>query len=300
MSALQQDIEAFRNYMVSERGLSPNTVASYLFDLAHFARWVESSGLDYTAPTLGGITPFVAYLHAQRLKPSSIARAVACLKSFYRFMKLDELAKGDAVELLESPKLPQRLPKAQSAAAVVRLLNAPGPCDQHFVRDRAVLEMLYATGCRVSEVSGLKLADLSLDDGVCRVVGKGSKERLVMLGRHSVAALRVYLAGARRAVPPDAGFVFTSRTGRGAMSRIDIHTLVRNMSQWAGLPRGVSPHTLRHSFATHMLSGGANIREVQDLMGHSSIQTTAQYTAVDAARLKKLHREYHPRGNGHG
>jgi integrase/recombinase XerD len=217
---------------------------------------------------------------------------------FYRFLRLEERAQPTAVELLSSPALWERIPQVLSPENVDKLLAAPLASDKFYLRDRALLETLYATGSRASEVVGLKLADLYLDSGFCKCLGKGSKQRVVPLGRPAVQALRDYLGDLRpklvRAVP-DAPTVFVSRGGKG-LTREMLWVLVKKYVRRAGLNSKVSPHTLRHSFATHLLAGGADLRTVQELLGHASIRTTQHYTHVDRERLLKIHRQFHPRG----
>ncbi len=313
-SELNSDIAAFRHYLQSERGMADNTVQAYGRDLDRFATWCALVRYaEYRAPTLKDLARYLAFLHDEELAPPSIARHLVSLKMFYRFLRLEERADASAVDLLGSPKLWERIPEVLPPTAVEELLKAPLAADRFYLRDRALLETLYATGCRASEVVGLKLADVYLDAGFCRCFGKGSKQRVVPLGRPAIAAIRDYLAmrdeGGRmkdeaKAQTPlgsDSSFrlhpssLFTSRSGR-PLSRIILWSLVKKYCKRAGLPSTVSPHTLRHSFATHMLAGGADLRTVQELLGHASIQTTQHYTHVDRDRLKAIHRQFHPRG----
>ena len=217
---------------------------------------------------------------------------------FYRFLRLEERTSESTVELLSSPALWERIPQVLSPESVDKLLAAPQPLDRFYLRDRAMLETLYATGSRASEVVGLKLADLYLDSGFCKCFGKGSKQRIVPLGRPAVNALRDYLDGQRPRLTraaPDAPWVFVSRGGK-ALTREMLWVLVKKYVRRAGLNAKVSPHTLRHSFATHLLAGGADLRTVQELLGHANIRTTQQYTHVDRDRLRAIHRQFHPRG----
>lgn len=300
LAQLASDIAAFRHYLRSERGLADNTVQAYGRDLDRFARWCALVRYeDYPAPTLKDLARYLAFLHDERLAAPSIARHLVSLRMFYRFLRLEERADASAVDLLGSPKLWERIPEVLSPEAVDRLLHAPRPGDRFYLRDRALLETLYATGCRASEVVGLRLDDLFLDGGFCRCQGKGHKQRVVQLGRPAVEAIRAYLAEGRplavRGGSPDVPFLFVSRSGR-PLTRIALWAVVKKYCRRAGLPSTVSPHTLRHSFATHLLAGGADLRAVQELLGHASIQTTQHYTHVDRERLKALHRQFHPRG----
>jgi integrase/recombinase XerD len=303
LSSLNSDIAAFRHYLQSERGMADNTVQAYGRDLDRFANWCALVRYhEYTAPTLKDLARYLAFLHDENLAPPSVARHLVALKMFYRFLRLEERADAAAVDLLGSPKLWERIPQVLPPHAVEELLKAPQAGDRFYLRDRALLETLYATGCRASEVVGLKLADVYLDAGFCRCFGKGSKQRVVPLGRPAIAAIRDYLAErpgpkpeAKPESPGTSDFLFVSKSGR-PLNRIMLWSLVKKYCKRAGLPHTVSPHTLRHSFATHMLAGGADLRTVQELLGHASIQTTQHYTHVDRDRLKAIHRQFHPSG----
>ncbi len=317
LSELNSDIAAFRHYLQSERGMADNTVQAYGRDLDRFTNWcVLVRYTEYTTPTLKDLARYLAFLHDEQLAPPSIARHLVSLKMFYRFLRLEERADASAVDLLGSPKLWERIPTVLPPNAVEELLNAPQPGDRFYFRDRALLETLYATGCRASEVVGLKIEDVYLDAGFCRAFGKGSKQRVIPLGRPAIQAIRAYL-GERQASSPQSmadrtlpvpsekhrgassastsPWLFVSKSGR-QLTRILLWSLVKKYCKRAGLPTAVSPHTMRHSFATHLLSGGADLRTVQELLGHSSIQTTQHYTHVDRDRLKAIHRQFHPRG----
>ncbi len=300
-TALVDDIHAFRNYIRAERGLASNTLLAYSRDLHRFAQWVAGGGLtDYLHPSLRDLSHYLEFLRAEKLAPPSIARHLVALKMFYRFLRLEERTNESTVDLLSSPILWERIPHVLSPESVTKLLDAPQPSDRFFLRDRAILETLYATGCRVSEVAGLKMEDLHLDSAFCKCFGKGHKQRIVPLGRAALNALRAYLTELRPHLvrtAPDAPWVFVSRGGKG-LTREMLWILVRKYARRAGLTGKVSPHTLRHSFATHLLAGGADLRTVQELLGHANIRTTQQYTHVDRERLRAIHRQFHPRGGG--
>ncbi len=241
---------------------------------------------------------YLEWLRADGLAASTVARRMVALKMFFRFLVLEGVLTESAVELLRSPKLWQYLPSVLSPEAVDRLLAAPMAQDSYPLRDRAMLCVLYATGCRASEVTGLRLKDVSLAERYCRCVGKGNKERIVSLNPVAVAALEAYLRHERPAMTretSDDGFLFVTRTGR-SLSRIVVWHLVKKYAARIGCSREVSPHTLRHSFATHMLAGGAEIRALQEMLGHASIRTTQIYTQVEHSRLKAVHASCHPRG----
>lgn len=298
-AALNEDLRAFRHYLQAERGMARNTVLAYGRDLERFAGWATESGLaDYLKPSVRDLGHYLYHLRDEGLAPASIARHLVALKMFYRFLRLEERADQRAVELLSSPTLWERIPQVLSPDSVEKLLEAPRVEDRFFLRDRALLETLYATGSRASEVVGLQLADLYLDASFCKCLGKGSKQRVVPLGKPAIKALRTYLEELRpeltRAVP-EASAVFVSRGGR-VLTREMLWVLVKKYVRRAGLNTKVSPHTLRHSFATHLLSGGADLRTVQELLGHANIRTTQHYTHVDRDRLKAIHHKFHPRG----
>jgi integrase/recombinase XerD len=301
MSALTDDVQAFRHYIRSERGLADNTLLAYTRDLERFARWAEKGLADYLNPTLRELAGYLGHLREEEsLAPSSVARHLVALKVFYRFLRLEERTSQGTVDLLASPTLWERIPQVLSPENVNKLLDAPLAVDRHYLRDRALLETLYATGSRASEVVGLKMADLHLDAGFCKCFGKGSKQRIVPLGRVAVNALRAYQEKQRPQLiqtSPDTPWVFVSRGGK-KLTREMLWVLVKKYVKRAGLPGKVSPHTLRHSFATHLLAGGADLRTVQELLGHASIQTTQHYTHVDRERLRAIHKKYHPRGGG--
>jgi integrase/recombinase XerD len=297
-SALAQDLAGFRDYLRAERNLATNTVLAYGRDLERFAGWVLNGGLsDYLGPSVRDLSHYITFLRDESLAPPSIARHLIAWKMFYRFLRLEERVAQNAVELLSSPALWERIPQVLSPESVEKLLAAPQADERFYLRDRALLETLYATGSRASEVVGLKLADLYLDSNFCRCLGKGSKQRVVPLGAPAITALRAYLGELRPKLvqaAPDAPWVFVSRGGR-ALTREMLWILVKKYGRRAGLNPKVSPHTLRHSFATHLLAGGSDLRTVQELLGHANIRTTQHYTHVDRDRLKAIHKKFHPR-----
>lgn len=301
MSPLQDDLLAFRNYIQAERGLAGNTLTAYTHDLQRFQDWVIGGGLtNYLVPTLRELTGYLEFLRNEGLAPPSMARHLVSMRMFYRFLKLEERTSESIVDLLGSPTLWARIPQVMSPESVNRLLEAPQSLDRFYLRDRAILESMYATGCRASEVVGLRLENLHLDSSFLKCTGKGSKQRIVPLGRHAVTALRSYIQEQRprlTATAPDSPWVFVSRGGK-QLSREMLWMLIKKYVTRAGLNSKVSPHTLRHSFATHVLAGGADLRVVQEMLGHASIQTTQRYTHVDRDRLKAIHKKYHPRGDG--
>jgi integrase/recombinase XerD len=298
LNDLVEEVTAFRHYLRSERGMADNTVIAYGHDLDRYATWFAGRPMrDFRSPTLGELADYLGFLRDEQLSPASVARHLVALKVFYRFLKLEERADAATVELLGSPALWERIPTILSPENVEKLLAAPMPADRFFLRDRALLETLYATGCRASEVVNLKVGDLYLDAMFCKAFGKGSKQRIVPLGSKAISALRVYMGEGRPALTAaaPAEYVFLSR-GAKRLDREVLWMIVKKYVRRAGLPKKTSPHTLRHSFATHLLSNGADLRAVQEMLGHASIGTTQIYTHVDRNRLKELHKRFHPRG----
>jgi integrase/recombinase XerD len=289
-------VAACLDYLRTECHLAANTIAAYRRDLNRFCEWL--GGRFAAKLTVRELSDYMGWLKTQKLAPVSIARHIVALKLFYRYLQLEGVCRDNPAELLGVQKTWQRVPEVLSPAMVQQLLVAPQPYDAYWRRDRALLELLYASGCRASEVSHLKLADLHLEERYCLAHGKGSKDRLTPLGDAAVAAVRDYfqherpkLAKAARIGPP---WVLLSRGGK-RLRREAIWTLVKRYVRRAGIAGDVSPHTLRHSFATHLLAGGADLRQVQELLGHASIATTQIYTHVDQSRLKRVHRQFHPR-----
>jgi integrase/recombinase XerD len=290
-------VEGFLEHLRSECHLAANTVAAYRRDVRRFFEW--SAGRPLATLGIRDLADYAAWLHRRSLAPASIARHIVSLKLFCRYLQLEGVLRENVAELLGSQKLWQRIPHVLSAASVEKLLEAPTRQDASWRRDRALLELLYATGCRASELSQLRLCDIHLDDGYALCHGKGDKERLVPLGRRAIVAVREYLeyerpqlAALRAEKPP---WLLLSRRGQRLL-RERIWELFKKYAARAGIDPDMSPHSLRHSFATHLLAGGADLRQVQEMLGHASIATTQIYTHVDPARLKAIHKRFHPRG----
>ncbi|GIW99561.1 MAG: tyrosine recombinase XerC [Pirellulaceae bacterium] len=295
-SAVDQ-VGRFITYLRSECHLAENTVAAYGRDLRRFLAWLGTRPLAHLR--LDDLTDYVAQLQREGLSPPTISRMIVATRQFFKFLQLEGVIVEDPSELLGLQRTWQRIPKAITPRDVERFLTAPLPCHPLRWRDRALLELLYATGCRVSEVCGLKINDMHLEEGYCRVEGKGGKQRMVPLGHRAVEAIEQYLRRLRPKLvkdrPPDTvPWVFVSRNGR-RLRREAVWELVKKCALRAGIDPEVSPHWLRHSFATHLLAGGADLRQIQELLGHASIQTTQVYTQVDTARIKRIHRQFHPR-----
>jgi integrase/recombinase XerD len=293
-------IGPFLHYLMAECGLSSNTLAAYRSDVVRFSRWRKQNApgplMDLDIATLTG---YVDYLAGCGLAASSIGRNLAALSTFYRFLIYDGRLSENVAKLLVAPAVWDRLPTVLGPSSVDRLLAAPDAEQTIGRRDRAALETLYATGCRASEVVGLRPGDLDLVGGSARCIGKGDKERIVPLGGRAREALTTYLArdrprllAGRTNVPT----IFVTRRGR-PLSRTGLWQIVKTHALAAGLPAEVSPHTLRHSFATHLLAGGADLRVVQEMLGHVSIATTQIYTRVELSRLREVHARFHPRSS---
>ena len=289
-------LDTFCDALWLEEGLSKNTLTSYRRDLHKVSLWLAQRQRDLLSATHIDLLEFIAQQTAQ-LQASSTSRLLSSLRRFYQYALRQGLLQTDPSLLIERPKLPRRLPHSLTEAEVEALLHAPDTNKVLGVRDRAMLETLYATGLRVSELVHLKLSEVSLDMGVLRVMGKGSKERLVPLGEQAMDSLQSYLNTARAALlaqrQSDALFV----TARGAaMTRQMFWYLIKRHAVAGGVRKHLSPHTLRHAFATHLLNHGADLRVVQMLLGHADISTTQIYTHIAHERLQQLHAKHHPRG----
>jgi integrase/recombinase XerD len=296
-NGLGQSIQDFLDYLTVEAGLAQNTVLAYGRDLRGFLGYCKSNGIDELQqinPAL--IRNYVRVLTQNHKSESSVKRCLVAIRMLMRFAKLTGRVRDDFTAILESPKVWQKLPVICSEQQVVDLLNGPSPDESFYLRDKAMLELLYATGIRASEVAGLRTADFNLDIGYLRCLGKGNRERVIPVGRTAIVATVAYLRNLRPrlARPESSDFLLLSRTGR-PLSRIEIWRLVKKYAIRAGMPRNLTVHTLRHCFATHLLTGGADLRSVQEMLGHVDIATTQIYTHVDQERLRRIHKKFHPR-----
>jgi integrase/recombinase XerD len=291
-------VDAFCDQLWLQDGLAQASLASYRRDLAAFAAWLSKHDRALLAARRGDVEGWLADQFHAKAKATSVARRLSALRRFYRLQLERATIVEDPTVRVRAPKRPRRLPKLLSEPQVEALLSAPDVATPLGVRDRAMLETLYATGLRVSELVGLKLAEVALDAGVVRVMGKGSKERLVPLGDEAVDALQRYLKGARMELAAGAKTSYLFLTARrGPMTRQAFWALLKRYAAKAGIPAAsLSPHVLRHAFATHLLNHGADLRVVQLLLGHADITTTTIYTHVARERLKALHAQHHPRG----
>ncbi len=290
-------LESYIDYLRSECHLAENTVAAYGRDIKRFYQWLGKRSIPEL--TISLLSDYVAWLGKFNLAPASIARSIVSVKMFFKYLQLEGVLLENKAELLGSQKLWQRVPEVISPNGIDAFLNAPRKVEHYYWRDRALLEMLYATGCRASEISNLQLKDLHLKERYCKCHGKGNKQRMAPLGDGAIQAVEEYLQRQRPRLavvrPTEPDWVFLSRGGR-RLRREAIWELVKKYAVIAGISPKASPHTFRHSFATHLLAGGADLRQVQEMLGHSSIATTQIYTHVDQSRLKKVHRQFHPRG----
>ena len=294
----RQAIDSFLDAVWSEQGLADNTLAGYRRDLEGFSRWLAQHGLALPRAGRADIQDYLSFRLRQRASNRTAARLLSSLRRFYGWCVREGRATTDPSALIDAPKLGRPLPKSLSEAEVEALLAAPDTDTPQGLRDRAMLELLYATGLRVSELVTLALDQVNLRHGVVRVFGKGSKERLVPLGDEAGACIERYLAEARPALLAGRGTspaLFVTRRG-GAMTRVAFWQLIRRHAGRAGITTHLSPHTLRHAFATHLLNHGADLRAVQMLLGHANLSTTQIYTHVARARLQELHARHHPRG----
>lgn len=295
---MQELVDSFLGYLSVERSLSKNTIFSYGRDLRKYIKYLRDSKIDsLSKSSKKDISDFMFSLKDKGLSANSIARNLAAIKGFYRFLVRERILKEDPSSILESPKLWKKIPDALSLEEVEALVVAPDLRHIQGVRDRAILELMYATGLRVSEAATLKIQDVNLDVGFLRCLGKGSKERVVPLGKEASKAIRRYLQNGRHRLVKkyrDEGVLFLSRLGK-PMSRQSLWKIVKRYAKIAKIKSQIKPHILRHSFATHLLERGADLRSVQEMLGHSDISTTQIYTHIDKNRLKLIHKTYHPR-----
>lgn len=294
-------VARYLDYLRAERGLATHSLAAYERDLAVYVAYLGErdipSPLDVVADD---VTVFVAWLRSRtsrRGRPyasSTLARMLVTVRGFHRFLVDEGIAGDDPTRRVTGPRPPQRLPKALSTAQVSRLLESPGGDDPLALRDRALLELLYAAGLRISELTALDVDDLDPDERTVRCLGKGAKERIVPVGRLALRALEAWLVRGRPALRPGSAALFTNGRG-GRLTRQGGWQIIKRHADAAGLSDAVSPHTLRHSFATHLLDGGADLRVVQELLGHADVGTTQIYTMVSRARLRDVYDRAHPR-----
>jgi integrase/recombinase XerD len=289
----------FLAYLEFERGLSRNTLEAYRGDLLQFGRHLEERHLDALKVGAPDVADFQAALAAAGASPATLHRKAACLRSFYRHLLREEVRSDDPTAALSSPRRGKRLPQVLTRGEVGKLLDQPRGTEPRALRDRALLELMYASGLRASEAITLAVGDLDLEEGVLRARGKGSKERVVPVGATAVRAVSDYLERGRPALTRGARVpeLFVNFRG-GALTRQGLYKIVRRHAEAAGLADRMSPHTLRHTFATHLLAGGCDLRSVQEMLGHADVATTQLYTHLSSARLKDVYFKAHPRATG--
>jgi len=280
-----------------ERGLSPNTLAAYRADLTALERWLDAREIDITAAQRADLLSFMASRVEAGARPRSTARQLSSFRRFFRYLVREGAVREDPTAQIDMPKVGRSLPRSLTEEEVEALLAAPSVSDPLGHRDRTMLEVLYATGLRVSELVSLKLASVSLNQGVLRIVGKGNRERLIPLGEEAVQWLHQFLQGPRVEIllERQTDYLFPTRRG-DRMTRQAFWHIIKRHARIAGVQKELSPHTLRHAFATHLLNHGADLRVVQMLLGHSDLSTTQIYTHVARERLKEVHQQHHPRG----
>jgi integrase/recombinase XerD len=290
-------IGRFLDAVWMERGLSPNTLAAYRADLTALARWLQQRGTAIGRCTRSDLLAFIAFRVEAGARPRSTARQLSSFRRFFRYMVRDGAVREDPTAQIAMPKIGRSLPKSLTIAEVEALLGAPAVTDPLGHRDRTMLEVLYATGLRVSELVSLKLGQVNLNQGVLRILGKGNRERLIPLGEEAVSWVQDFLQGPRGEILLDrqTDSLFPTRRG-DRMTRQAFWHIIKRYAAKAGIDKELSPHTLRHAFATHLLNHGADLRVVQMLLGHSDLSTTQIYTHVARERMKELHSQHHPRG----
>ena len=296
---LDRQIRSYLDFLRLEKNLSSNTLISYKFDFAKYRSFIISTGIQ-TASDISEdhVSKFLSLLHREKLSPRSMARTLSAIRGFHRYLLGEEEVKDDPTQIIDSPKQEKNLPEVLSIYEVDKILKQPDTSDRLGVRDRAMLETLYATGIRVSELVNLKQSNLIIEDGLILVYGKGSKERLVPIGRSARRWIEEYQKQSRVHIVETGksqDVLFLSVRGT-KLTRDMIRKLVEKYSLAAGIEKRVHPHTFRHSFATHLLEGGADLRAVQEMLGHADISTTQIYTHIDREYLKEVHRTFHPRG----
>lgn len=296
MNVKDDIVRKYRNYLLLERSLSQNSIEAYMDDLSKLVNYIDSYGLILRDLRLDDLQQFVAQLYDLGIAPRSVGRVISGVKSFFNFLLLDGYIDNDPSELLESPKIGVKLPTVLSLSEIEMLQNVIDVSTKEGQRNRAIIEVLYSCGLRISELISLRFSDMFLDEGFIKVEGKGSKQRLVPISETAIREIKSYLFY-RNSMEPKKGhedIVFLSNRGT-AISRIMVFHFIKQYADEAGIKKSISPHTFRHSFATHLLEGGANIRAIQLMLGHEKITTTEIYTHMDREFLRQEIIEHHPR-----
>jgi len=295
-AAFDGALDDYIQHLRVERGLSKHTVDAYAHDLGRFGAWLADEGASLDQIDEARVAGYLVTLSQDGLSARTQARALSAIRGFFRFLIQERRLQADPTELLEGPRLLRKLPDILNRDEVLRLLNAPTGSKPNRIRDRAMLHTMYAAGLRVSELIDLDLSDVNLEEGFVSALGKGNKRRIVPIGAHARAAMVEYLAEVRpKWARPASRACFVTARGK-AMTRQSFWSLVKKYARAVGITKPTSPHKLRHSFATHLLTGGADLRSVQTMLGHADISTTQIYTHVSGEHLRKMHERYHPRG----
>ena len=294
---MKELIEAFLNYLSVERGLANNTIISYRVDLFSYSDFLMKHHVDALAKiNKNDVVNFMLHEKDKGIAANSISRRLAAIRMFHRFLTRERILKTDPTSLIDSPKLWKKIPETLSLNEIDSLLSQPDIRDKQGIRDKAILETLYATGMRVSEAANLKTDNVNLDIGFLRCIGKGNKERVIPLGRKSISCIKRYLEVSRPRLLKNkqSDFLFLNRFGK-KISRQSLWKIIKRYARTARIKKPIKPHTLRHSFATHLLERGADLRSVQEMLGHANISTTQIYTHINKERLKAIHKMFHPR-----
>ena len=289
-------IQVFLDYISVEKGLSQATISSYGNDLSQFAKYLADRDVKSIDDiTEDRITAYMDFLKNRQLAKTSSARKISAIRSFIKYLCSQKELKTNPVEYIDTPKTPKRLPKILDINDVSNLLNAPNPKDQQGLRDKAMFELLYAAGLRVSELINIKMQDISFENGFIRCIGKGNKERVVPVGEVALICIRAYIDSSRALFDTsNSRYLFLTKLG-GPMSRVMFWKIIKKYAKIAGITKQITPHVLRHSFATHLLERGADLRSLQEMLGHASIATVQIYTNVTTDYLKQIYKESHPR-----
>jgi integrase/recombinase XerD len=295
----ESEITAFKNYLKVEKGLSDNSIHAYITDLVKLVQFLKDNGYDVGPEKvkLDHLKKMIAWVNDRGISPRTQARIISGIKSFYKFLLIEEKVDRDPTALLETPKVGRKLPDILSVEDIDTIINAVDTKKPEGQRNKAILETLYSCGLRVSELIDLKISNLFFESGFVKIEGKGSKERLVPISTKAIKEINLYLSEYRRNLrihPDHQDILFLNRRGK-KLSRVMIFTIIKNITRKLGLEKNISPHTFRHSFATHLIEGGANLRAVQEMLGHESIITTEIYTHLDKEYLKNTVTQYHPR-----
>lgn len=295
---MKEFIGEFINFLAVERGLAQNTLLAYRRDLNKYLDFLSEKGIKGVEQvTKDHVTKSMFDQKEHGISTSSICRSLAAIKMFHRFLVRERLAKEDPTNLVDTPRIWKRVPEVLNTAEIEAMIEATKGKGWQLVRDNAILELFYASGMRVSELSGIKIEDINLEIGYIRCLGKGSKERMIPIGKSAKEAVIKYIGGPRKKLIKEnkISTVFISRLGK-KISRQSIWKIIKFYARKAGIKKEIKPHTLRHTFATHLLQHGADLRSVQEMLGHSDISTTQIYTHVDKDKLRIVHKEFHPRG----